>query len=149
MSHVVALETKILDIEALKACCDELGLEFRENQKNYKWYGRSVGDYPLPAGFTENDLGRCEHAIGIKGNHTSYEVGVVKSRDGVGYTMLWDFWSGGNGLQAKVGDGCGKLLTGYAEEVATKALSKSARKVEKWVDELGNTRIRFKVKEQY
>lgn len=150
MSHVVAIETKILDIEALKAACPDLGLEFKENQKTYKWYGTHVGDYPLPAGITKNDLGKCEHAIGVKdASGSTYEVGVVKAKDGEGYTLLWDFWAGGHGLQEKVGNGCGKLLTGYAENVVEKTLSKKARQVEKWIDELGNTRLRYKVKEQF
>jgi hypothetical protein len=97
MSHCVAIRTVLKDIEAIKAVCVELGLVFRENQKSYQWYGYSVGDYPLPAGFTAKDLGHCEHAIGVPG--TPWEIGVVRCRnkDGSlaeGYTLLFDFYGG-------------------------------------------------------
>jgi len=38
-------------------------LEFAEGEGSYRWYGEHVGDYPLPEGFEEHDLGRCDHVI--------------------------------------------------------------------------------------
>lgn len=113
MSHVSKFELEVNDLEALKAACEPLGLEFKEGQKNYKWWGRSVGDYPLPAGFKASDLGKCDHALSVKGAPNAYEVGVVKKKDGKGYELLWDFYSGGYGLQAKVGLDGDKLKQMY------------------------------------
>ncbi len=45
MSHVATIEIQIKDLAALKQAAKDLGLEFRENQKTYRWYGYSVGDY--------------------------------------------------------------------------------------------------------
>ena len=118
MSHVVTVDIEIKDIDCLRKACKAIGLEFRENQKTYKWYGRSVGDYPIPNGFSVSDLGKCDHAIGIPNNNSAYEIGVVK-RDNK-YTLLWDFWSGGYGLQGVVGDKCGNLVQAYTKEVAVK-----------------------------
>lgn len=125
MSHVTTIDIQVKDLECLKTACTNLGLEFREGQKSYKWYGRHVGDYPLPEGFTHKDLGKCDHAIGVPGNSRAYEIGVVKKGDS--YTMLWDFWQGGFGLQEKVGDGCGELVDQYAQEVAMKEASEFAQ----------------------
>lgn len=137
MSHVVSLDLEIHDLAALEAACKRIGLELRRNQKTYRWWGRSAGDYPLPQGFTADELGSCEHAIGIPNDTEThrcyapgasigvgmipgaYEVGVVRRRDGrPGWTMLWDFYDGGYGLEAVVGENCSKLKQAYGVEVA-------------------------------
>jgi len=125
MSHVTCIDVKIKDLESLKVACKKAGLEFRENQKEYKWYGRSVGDYPLPEGFTAQDLGKCDHAIGVPGNDKAYEIGVVKQGDN--YTMLWDFWAGGLGLEEIAGKDCSNVTDNYATEVALKEASTFAQ----------------------
>ena len=110
MSHVARIDMEIKDLTALKAAAKLLGMEFLEGQTTYRWYGRHVGDYSLPEGFKASDLGKCEHAIGIPNDKKAYEIGVVKRRDGKeGYTLLWDFWAGGYGLEAKVGKDGNKL----------------------------------------
>lgn len=121
MSHVAEIDVFIKDLEALDKACQAMGLELVRGQKTYKWYGHSVGDYPLPQGFTEKDLGKCSHAIRIPGNREAYEVGVVERRDGrPGYQLLWDFWAGGHGMVEKMGDqGC-HLKKEYATQLAVK-----------------------------
>jgi hypothetical protein len=118
MSHVCAIKTVLKDMEAVKATCKELGLEFKENQQTYKWWGSSVGDYKVPAGFTAADLGKCTHAIGIPGS--TWEVGVVKARnpDGTpaqGYTLMFDFFGtqGRPILAALGGETAGKFVQSY------------------------------------
>lgn len=119
MSHVTDVAVEITDLDCLKRACAKLGLEFRQGKQTYKWYGRHVGDYGIPKGFTEADLGKCQHAIGIPGNSQAYEIGVVERRDGKpGYTLHFDFWSGGYGIEAVVGKDCNKLVNHYASEVA-------------------------------
>ena len=68
MSHITTIELDIKDLDALKVAAEKLGLEFRRGQETYKWFGRSVGDSPLPAGFRKQDLGKCEHALRIPNN---------------------------------------------------------------------------------
>lgn len=154
MSHVAKIEIEINDLECLKEAAAEIGLEFRTDQKNYRWYGRWMADYnsdnaAYRQGIDPSEYGKCDHAIGIPKNKDAYEVGVCKSKTGNGYSLVWDFWQGGYGLENVAGKDCHKLLQKYSEKVAVKALSKNARKTEQWVDELGNVRIKFKVKEQY
>jgi hypothetical protein len=110
---------EIKDLPALKQACKRLGLEFREGQKTYKWWGRSVGVFPLPQGYEAKDLGKCEHALHVVGNDGAYEVGVVRRRDGKpGYALMWDFYAGGRGLEAVVGKDCQRLRQLYAVEAA-------------------------------
>jgi len=122
MSHVVSIKCKIKDLAALKKACPELGLVFKENQTHYKWWGYSVGDYPLPQGYTENDLGKCEHAIGLKSN-MGYEIGVCKSKTTAGeYELVFDFFNQQALMTAVGGQKCEKLVQTYQVEVAKKHL---------------------------
>jgi hypothetical protein len=124
MSHVVEIEVAILDLDSLKAAAERCGLQFMENQKTYDWYGRLVGDTPLPKGFAVSDLGHCEHALTLPGNQRSYEIGIVPARNGQeGYTLIWDTWAGGYGLVDAVGGtGAEKLLQEYELEVSMREL---------------------------
>lgn len=137
VSHVTTVELEINDLKALKAACDDLGLEFLEGQKTYKWYGRHVGDYPLPEGFTANQLGKCEHAIGIGDDGRAYEIGVCKNPNGKGYTLLFDFYAGGQGLMQMVstdGKNANKLLQRYSTQVAKRKLKRKGMRVKEIVE---------------
>src|ERR1035437_8068893 len=98
MSHVTVIAVELKDLDALKTVCAALGLEFRENQNTYRWYGRHVGDFPLPEGLAK--------------------VGLVKR--GEAFIPLWDFWQGGYGLRDKIGEGGSTLISAYTKEVAVR-----------------------------
>ena len=111
ISHVATINVEIKSLDDLESAARSLGLELVRGQQTYRWYGKSVGDYPLPVGFTAEELGRCDHAIrvplSVTGADRCYEIGVVKRRDGKpGYQLLWDFFDGGR-CQFAVGDCCG------------------------------------------
>lgn len=119
MSHVARIEIEIRDLATLDAACKRIGCTLVRDQTTYRWFGRHVGDYPLPEGFTVEDLGKCTHAIRVPG--ASYEVGVTPRRDGrPGWTLLWDFWTSG-GLEHALGTGGRKLVQAYGVEAATRA----------------------------
>ena len=153
MSHVCSLRIKILDLDALAAACTKLGLVLNKNQRTYRWYGRSVGDYPVPAGFSAADLGQCEHAIALgpekaaelRGRYSqaSYEIGVVKSKNEEGYELFWDFYNRGFGMQDVVGDEGRILKTEYGVAVATAHLESEGYEVERYIDaKTGNVMVR-------
>lgn len=140
MSHIAEVEVQILDLDCLDAACKRLGnVELVRNQQSYKWWGYSV-DEP-PEGFTKEDLGKCDHAIRVKGNADAYEVGIVRSRQGAGYVLHWDFFAGGYGLQDAVGDNCKKLKQAYAIEVAKKAARRQGLTVREQKQKDGSVRL--------
>lgn len=143
MSHVSTIDVVISDLPSLKVACEELGLEFRENQTKYKWYNSYVGDAPLPQGFTEEDLGKCEHAIGVAGNPVAYEVGVVHNKIGQGFSLMYDSWQGGYGLENMIGKDACKLKQAYASAVAVKIASKTANLVNQFVKTDGSRVYEF------
>src|ERR1019366_7865450 len=127
MSHVAEMDTPILDLDCLEKACKAIGLELVRGQKKYRWYGRSVGDFPLPAGFNEQDLGKCEHAIRVPGNNEAYEIGVVKRRGKPGYTMMWDFWNGGYGMEKIAGKDGNNMKHSYSYQLAKKKAPRGFR----------------------
>lgn len=128
MSHVATIELEIKDLDALRKAGEALGLVWSE-KKTYRWYGRSVGDTPLPPGMTEADLGKCDFCLSIPGNAEAYELGVVRKADGT-YTLAWDYWNKGFGLQDCIGKGGAKIRQEYAVEVARKQLARAGRQVQ-------------------
>ena len=142
MSHVATVEVQIKDLAALKAACRELGMEFIEGQTTFRWYGRHVGDYPLPEGFDISDMGVCEHALRVKGDSNAYEVGVVKRRDGKpGYTLIYDFWKEGYGLEGVIGQQAMKLRQRYASQVAAKQARRQGYRVTQCYTADGSVRL--------
>ena len=113
MSHVAKIELEVKDLQALRDAAERLGLEFREGQKTYRWWGRTAGEYPLPAGFTAADLGKCDHALRVPGKADAFEVGIAFR--GGRYHLLWDFYgTRGAPMQKAIGPNGGKLRQAYA-----------------------------------
>lgn len=84
MSHTVEIKDLLIrDLAALGRAATRLGLELVMGQTNYRWYGTVVGDHPFPTGFTNQDIGKCEHAIRIPNQPDAYEIGIVTRRDGL------------------------------------------------------------------
>ncbi len=142
MSHVVEIATEIKDLESLSVACEKLDLELIRGQQKYNWYGHSVGDYPLPEGTTEEELGHCEHAIRVKGRPQAYEVGLKKTK--TGYTLLYDHYSGGKGLMDRIstnGKNADKLTQRYAVEVASRQARRQGYRVTEAVGTDGRIRL--------
>lgn len=101
MSHLAKIELEINDLTALKKACQRMGMEFRQTQKTFRWYGRE----PAP----------CDHAISIPGAASmAYEIGVIKN--GKNFELQCDFWD--RQLKAKIGENGGLFKQAYALEKA-------------------------------
>lgn len=101
-------------LEALKMACDMLGLEILE-QREYAWWGRHVGDYPLPSGMKKEELGR--NALFVlrakpekrrelqRANGSCYDIGIVEDPNNPGcYVPIYDFYGQENGINRIVGN---------------------------------------------
>lgn len=123
MSHVSEIKVEITSLDALERAAAKIGCELVRDKTEYKWFGFSVGDYPLPTGFSKEDLGKCEHVIKLRHpTRDSYEVGVVTRRDGKpGYVLHFDHWNGGYGLVDAIGKDACDLVDRYAAEIAIDA----------------------------
>jgi hypothetical protein len=131
MSHITTIDLQVKDLDSMVKACERLGLELVMGQKQFKWYGRFMGDTKAPQGLDPKDYGKCEHAIRVKGGGPqTYEIGLVKRADGKGYTLAYDYWQGGFGLSEKIeydaskSHTAAKLRDWYAAEVARKQMSK-------------------------
>ena len=109
MSHISRIDLVITSLSDLDTACRALGFQFMNSQRTYRWFGRWVGDAPMPDGITADDLGKCDHAIRVPG--CDYEIGVVQR--GERYILLWDSWSAG-GLVEKIGPNAGILKQAYS-----------------------------------
>lgn len=154
MSHVATIQVEVTNLQDLRDACEELGLVFEENQKTYEWYGTHVGDYPLPEGFSESDLGQCEHAIRMSDQDrdqliaargvTPYEIGVVPRRDGKpGWTLLWDFYAGGLGLQSKIGETGGRLSQAVATAASIRTMELQGYRHQRQLLDNGTVKLVF------
>jgi hypothetical protein len=126
MSHVATVALEVKDVAALRAACASLGLELREGQRTFKWFGKWVRDYHgADAAYRTIDpstFGTCEHAVAVKGNPNAYEIGVVRRTDGK-LALAWDFYgSAGRAIESVAGKGCVNLVRAYATEVAKRTL---------------------------
>jgi hypothetical protein len=142
MSHIVEMNFEIMDLDCLKTACKNLGFTFIENQKNYKWYGRWVGDTPMPEGLTTEDLGKCDHVISVPG--CSYEVGVVKNKNGKGYSLQYDYYRRG-GLEQVIGKYAAPIKQEYITEVTKKAIKNKNYMLVKNTKENGKVKLRVLV----
>lgn len=125
MSHVATIEVEVKSLKALKMACINLGLEFVEGQRTYKWYGKWVQDYhgddaAYKHGIKPEDYGKCDHAIRIPGNSNAYEIGVVRKANG-SYAIVYDFWGPGAVLKNYIGQDGNRLKQEYALCAATLA----------------------------
>src|ERR1019366_9119844 len=115
LSHVASIRLQITELDALKKACAGLGLEFKENQKTFKWYGTWVNDYNAQDaayrnGIKTQDYGKCTHALSVAGNPDAYEVGLMPNPNGKGFVPVFDFYGAqGAALAAKIGRDGGLL----------------------------------------
>ena len=114
MSHVVKSPCSFDSEQAIRRAGIMLGGEIVE-KNTYEWWSKHVGDYPLPAGFTAADLGKCDFAIHFP--NCRYEVGVVQSKTEPGkFEILFDFYGSGGRelLEYMGGTSCDKFRQAYS-----------------------------------
>jgi hypothetical protein len=108
MSHFTTITTQIKDVDALRACVEELGLTLLENA--------------TARGFVNNEH-PGEYVIKLKG---PYDIAVNRQEDG-NYGLTCDWWDGH--VEKEVGTNYGRLLQLYAVHKATKEARKRGHSV--------------------
>ncbi len=98
MSHFTEIKTQIKDISALRAACEELGLELLENAE-----ARGYGDRRL----------RSDYVIRLKG---PYDVAIQRQPDG-SFNLVADLWKGH--VEREDGKDFGRLKQLYGVNKAT------------------------------
>lgn len=112
MSHVDTHHLDITDLSLMPAVAAALGGEYIQ-ATTYRWWGRHVGDHPLPQGFAVEDMGKCVGKISFPG--CDWDVGIVPSRTRPGtYDAIYDFYGHeGQKLQQNVGANCERIKQQY------------------------------------
>jgi len=101
MSHIQTIEMEIKNLTALKNACKRLGLIWKQDQKTFKWYGRTPE--------------KCDHVIQVP--NANYEIGVLKNGDREGYTLQVDYYD--RKVTEKIGQ-----LGGFFKQAYTLELGK-------------------------
>lgn len=124
MSHLVTSSVIITDLDCLKrAVANIKGLRWHE-KKTYAWFGQLVGEskrqdeVAAALGVNKTDFGKCEAAISVEG--AGYEIGVMKRKDGKGYSLAWDYWGPGEKIPQVIGAGGEKLVSEYQRAFITR-----------------------------
>lgn len=122
MSHVTKVNLRVKDLDALAEAGSALGLELKRDQKNFKWFGKFMGDSTPPKGLATHDYGKCLHALALKDpKPNDYEIGVVKALDGTdGFDLVVDTWCQQRLMTAVGGHQMNGLRREYAAAVTLK-----------------------------
>ena len=138
MSHVTAVEAKVVDLDALDAACKELGVTLVRGQRTHNWFGTWMNDWNVGAaaatqGYDPKTFGQCDHAIRVPGSR--YEVGLVPSKDGTGYALVYDTWGPeGQTISRALGTGLDKLKVEYACAAGARAMARKGYAVKRQIN---------------
>lgn len=130
LSHVCTIECRFDDDpDLVRLACERLGWTFVEGQKTFQWFGKWMDDYSAEdaaykLGIDPKDYGKCDHAIKVPG--ASYEIGLVKQKDGT-LLPVWDFFSSGGLSGIRADNGVGGFQQAYAVEKAKRELKKNRK----------------------
>lgn len=122
MSHIAVQTTKpgepmFADMACLRQAVEMLGCRIVE-RNTFRWYGSSVGDYPLPLGMKKEDLGKNakfvieltpETQARIRAEHPeydqeAYDVGLIEDPNNPGtYVPMYDHFINGYGVDDVLG----------------------------------------------
>lgn len=132
--HVVSIDVKLTDLEAIRRAVKRMGWTFNEDQTTYNWNDYWVDDSPVPRNLFETEeeykavvamsyegrcsvmnakLGHCTHALKVPG--ANYEIGLIQR--GNEYIPIFD-WVHYGGLKALNQNGMNGFVQAYTIEKA-------------------------------
>ena len=126
MSHVTDVGMRVSeDLDLLERVGAKRGLVLDRGRTRYNWYGSWQDDFhgrfaAVDQGFRPQDFGKCEHVLRrADARPGDYEIGVVRSPDGVGYQLLYDAYGSGAKLEQVAGHHLEDLQRDYTVALAT------------------------------
>ncbi len=162
MSHIATVEVQIRDLDALDRACQRLGLELRRGQTTFKWWGNvgpraDMSVEQLTAAIRKYDKsferptiqspedwksGRCLHSITMPGSEHGFEIGLIRSSDGHGFTLIGDLNMLSHDFSKVVGGStCSKLVQTYSLEVARRQMQLKGFRVQELVRPNGQIQL--------
>lgn len=142
MSHVVCSNIIITDLDLLrKALLAFPELKWNENRKTFNWYGSWMDDYKANDAAYRNGIdvdqyGTCDVCIQMEG--VNYEMGVVRRKDGQGWSLVWDNVSDGYKLDELLGSHAEKLVIEYSQAYIRDFAERNGFIMDETVDGEGN-----------
>lgn len=133
MSIIATVELEVKDLDAAARAARRLGLELRKGQRTFRQHiSHGAGD-------------QCDHAIGVIGSTSAYEIGMIKKEGGV-YQLKFDHYQRGKGLMEKVASGdrldnIGKFQQAYATEVVIGEFKRAGHRYRESTDASGNIKL--------
>ena len=108
MSHVSACERApgnplITDLACVPIIAKLLGAQVLD-QREWRWYGHHVGDWPVPEGIDVNSLGK-DAVLVLRFPNTEYDLAIIKDPNNPGcFTYIYDWYGRGGGLTKYLGE---------------------------------------------
>jgi hypothetical protein len=141
MSHVVCSSVVITDLYILKKALAKFPKLKWEDKKTYSWYGQWANDYDrqdaaYKNGIDVDDYGKCDACLQMDG--IGYEIGIVRRRDGEGWSIVWDHYRDGKRLSEYIGRNAEHLMAAYSEEYTRQFAERNGFILEEQIDGEGN-----------
>lgn len=128
MSHVARVDLVINDLDALASACIALSCTYDRTAVDYRWWGRSVGDYDSADaaskfGIPVSRYGKADAGV-ITVPGANWQIGVYQNPQKAGtYVLVYDYFgSEGEAIHRACGAGLAQLKAHYGAQVATKKL---------------------------
>jgi len=134
--------------EALAAACEELGCTYSPDQANWRYYGAWLDDYKKANaayrhGIDPKDYGKnAQGVISLKGDASSYEVGLYPHPSGQGLMPVYDFFGmEGRKIQEKLGENLEKLRGVYARHAIQRQAKFGGYSITRKAHQAGQVRL--------
>lgn len=141
MSHVVCSSVIVTDLDILKKALSKFPKLKWLDKKTYKWWGSWADDYSkedaaYKNGIDVKDYGKCEACLQMDG--VKYEIGIVRRKDGEGWSIVWDHYDDGKKLSKYIGRNAEHLMAAYSEEYVRHFAELKGFILEEQIDSEGN-----------
>ena len=146
MSHVAVVEVSIKSLGDLARACKALGLEYDRKARKWAWYGVFIGDYnrqdaAVKHGIATSRYGTSDAGV-IKVPGATYSIGVYQIPGQPGkYTLVYDNWHGGHGIENVLGAGLPKLRQEYAAQVSRRKMQAAGFQVQRRLLDNGQIKL--------